>query len=66
MRTLSSSHRIRIWNVRSVAKDEKLEGLLQILEDRNIYIACITETWFDRKNGKFTKSIKDYGFAIIF
>ena len=64
MRTLSSSHRIMIWNVRSVAKDEKLEGLLQILEDRNIYIACITETWFDRKNGKFTKSIKDSGFEI--
>ena len=51
-----------VWNVWSIANEEKLINLLQIIEDRNISIACITETWFDRKNGKFSKTIKDAGY----
>ena len=37
---------------------------MQILSDKDISIACITETWFDSKNGTFTKRIKNAGFEI--
>ena len=52
------------WNVWSIANEEKLNNFLQILDDQKISIACITETWFDRKNGKFSKTIKDAGFEL--
>ena len=52
------------WNVWSILNDEKLSNYLQVLEDNNIMIACITETWFDSKEGKFTATIKNAGFEI--
>ena len=52
------------WNVWSIANDEKLRNCLQIMDDRRISIACITETWFDRKTGTFSKTIKDAGYKI--
>ena len=52
------------WNVWSIANEEKLCNFLQILEDNQIDIACITETWFDRKTGPFSKTIKEAGYAI--
>ena len=45
--------------------DEKCNNVLQVLEDNNIQVACISETWFDSKNGKFTKSIKEAGYELI-
>ena len=36
---------------------------LQII-DKQIGIACITETWFDRKTGPFSKTIRDAGYEI--
>ena len=53
-----------VWNVWSIANEEKLYNFLQILDDRNITIACVTETWFDRKTGTFSKTIKDAGFKL--
>jgi exonuclease III len=61
---MSVKCKMLVWNVWSIAKEEKLGNFLQILEDRNISIACITETWFDRKNGTFSKTIKDAGFKL--
>ena len=64
MKVSSVACKMLIWNVWSVANSEKLNNLLQIMDDKQVGIACITETWFDRKNGPFTKSIKDAGFDI--
>ena len=52
------------WNVWSVLNESKLENLLQILVDFSISVACITETWFDSKNGAFSHKIKKRGFEI--
>ena len=52
------------WNVWSVLNEEKLNNLLQILDDRQIGIACITETWFDRKSGTFSKAIREAGYKL--
>ena len=48
----------------SMANDEKLDHFLQILNDWQIGIACVTKTWFDRKNDTFSKTIKDAGFKL--
>ena len=53
-----------LWNVWSIANEEKLTNLIQILEDQDINIACITETWFVRKTGTFSKRLKDAGFDL--
>ena len=44
---------------------EKLDSFLQVLEDNRIHIACITETWFDFRNGQFTSTIKNVGYNIV-
>ena len=49
----------------SILNEEKLSNFLQVLEDQNFQIACITETWFDSQNGKFTAAIKNAGFKLI-
>lgn len=61
---MSVECKLLVWNVWSIANMEKLQNLLQILEDQNISIACITETWFDRKNGTFSKTIKEAGYKM--
>ena len=48
----------------SIANAEKLSNFLQIIDDKQIGIACITETWFDRKTGPFSKTIRDAGYEI--
>ena len=53
------------WNIWSIINVEKLSNVLQIFHDNEIEVACICETWFDAKNGKFTTSIKDAGFEIV-
>ena len=37
---------------------------MQVLDDNDIQIACLCETWFDSDNGKYTKAIKDAGYEI--
>ena len=56
---------ILAWNVWSILNKEKLSNLLQIIEDKDIHIACLTETWFDAINGQFTAVIKEAGFKIV-
>ena len=53
------------WNLWSIKDKYKLANFLQVLEDNEISIACICETWFNREKGTFTKSIKDAGYQII-
>ena len=43
----------------------KCNNVLQILEDNDIQIACICESWFDSKEGKFSQSIKEAGYELI-
>ena len=64
MKPSSVMCKLMVWNVWSIANAEKLSSFLQIMDDQKIGIACITETWFDRKNGPFTKTIRDAGFEI--
>ena len=59
------SSKIMCWNVWSILNEEKLSNVLQILDDNEIQVACICETWFDTKHGKFTTIIKDAGFEIV-
>ena len=66
MNNLSNkSCNIMSWNVCSILNENKLKNVLQIFEDNNIDIACISETWFDSSNGKFTSTIKEAGFNIV-
>ena len=53
------------WNVWSILNSEKLDSFLQVLDDNGIHIACITETWFDSRNGKFTSTIKNAGYDLV-
>ena len=62
---LSITCNIFVWNVWSALNSEKLTNLLLLLEDKNIQVACITETWFDSITGKFTALIKERGFEIV-
>ena len=59
-----SGCQIMCWNVWSMMDDEKRGNILQILDDWNIQIACITETWFDSKDGKFSSNIKEAGYEL--
>ena len=52
------------WNVWSILNEEKLENFLQILEDNDIGVACITESWFDTKVGLFSQKIKSRGYEL--
>ena len=62
---LSPTCNIFVWNVWSALNSEKLTNLLLLLEDKNIQVACITETWFDLITEKFTALIKERGFEIV-
>ena len=59
-----SSCKILCWNVWSMMNDEKRNNIMQTLVDKDIQVACITETWFDSKNGKFTADIKEAGYEL--
>lgn len=52
------------WNLHSLLNEVKLQSVLQVLDDNDIQIACLCETWFDSDNGKHTKAIKDAGYEI--
>ena len=62
---LSITCNIFVWNVWSALNSEKLTDLLLLLEDKNIQVACITETWFDSITANFTALIKERGFEIV-
>ena len=37
---------------------------IQILDDKCVSVACVTESWFDTKNGVFSKTLKDAGYKL--
>ena len=51
--------------MRSILDELKLHTFLNFVEDKQVDICCITETWFQSMSGKHTKDIKDAGFKII-
>ena len=55
---------VMVWNVWSIMNEEKLQNFLQIIEDERVDVACVCESWFDAKSGKFSKLIKDCGFDL--
>ena len=65
MGDLSKPCKILSWNVKSVLNDERLDNVLQFIEDNDIMIACLCETWFDSQNGKFTAKMKEADFDIL-
>ena len=62
---MSNTCKIMVWNVWSVLNAEKLRNMLQVLEDNDIQIGCITETWFDSIKGVFTTAIKEAGYKLV-
>ena len=61
---MSRTCKVISWNVRSILNEHKLQNVLQILDDNDIQVACLTETWFDGQNGTFTANIKSAGYEI--
>ena len=64
MTPLSKHQRILCWNVCSILNENKLNNFVHLLEDMDINIACVSETWFDAASGKFTSLLKESGFEI--
>ena len=63
-RKSSINTNIMCWNVWSIMNEKKLENFLQIIQDKNVSIGCITETWFDSLNGTFSQIIKRCGYEL--
>ena len=61
---MSKKSVIFCWNPWSILSETKLQNFLQILADRNVCIACVTESWFDVKNGVFSRLITDAGYKL--
>ena len=56
---LSCYVNVVFWNVRSI--NNKTKDVLQVLDDGNIDIALIGETWFGEETNYYSKLIKDEG-----
>ena len=54
--------RLLSWNVQSLCN--KIHLILQVLNDENIDIACIQETWFSSESNIITSIIKKAGYNI--
>jgi exonuclease III len=52
-----------VWNVRSL--NNKCDDVMILLQDSNIDIALITETWLTEQCNNTTATIKSYGYSII-
>ena len=52
------------WNVWSILNQTKLSNFLQIVDDLNVGIACVCESWFDSETGVFSKMIRDAGYEL--
>ena len=50
-----------VW---SIANEEKLLNFLHIIEDMDIKIACVCETWFDTQKGVFSRLIKEFDYEL--
>ena len=61
---LSKPCNLLSWNIRSVLNEERLDNVLQFMDDHKIGIACLCETWFDAEKGRFTARIQEAGYEI--
>ena len=52
-----------VWNVRSL--NNKCDDVMILLQDSNIDIALITETWLTEQCNNTTATVKSYGYSII-
>ena len=53
-----------VWNVWSIAEAKKLQNFLKIINDLDVGVACICETWFTNDKGKFSHTIKENGYEL--
>lgn len=54
-----------LWNVRSLGNNFKLHCVMQTICDKNISVACITESWLPDKGHDHTTSIiKSMGYNV--
>ena len=50
--------------MRSILSLEKLHKFINYLEDHNIDICCVTETWFDAAKGPHNSAMTDAGYKM--
>ena len=62
MPNLESTINLVSWNVQSLAN--KIHVVLQLLNDQNIDISCLQETWFSSETNITTSIIKESGYNI--
>ena len=55
---------LMLWNVCSIANEDKLCNFLQIIQDFQANLVCVNETWFSGKKGRFSHQIKEAGYMI--
>ena len=57
-----------LWNVCSISGYLKLHFVQQTLGDKNIHIACITETWLDPYDGHkhILSELNKFGYNVSF
>jgi len=53
------------WNVWSILEKRKFLLYFQILNDNQIDIALVNETWFQSEKGLFSKRAKDSGYNVF-
>ena len=58
-----NSLKIVCWNARSM--NNKCDSTMLFLDDNEIDVALVTETWFTEKSNVTTGTIKSSGFDII-
>ena len=58
----SEGLKMLLWNVRSM--NRKVDFIMQYIVDRDIDIACITESWLTDESNSVTFKIKNYGYNI--
>ena len=51
-----------VWNARSL--NNKIESFIQSLEDNDIQIGAVGETWFGSSNNYVTAYLRDHGYNI--
>ena len=51
-----------LWNAQSI--NNKINNFIQILEDNDINICCISETWLQTQNNTITAKLKESGYTI--
>ena len=51
------------WNVQSLTN--KCDTIMEHLQDRDVDIVFLTETWLVCQNSDITRMVKDYGYNML-